>query len=441
MAVAAKAMIAILTIRFMTCYMDFDLYRGLTGFMARAVRHRQTWPRGARLRDFGGGAVRAARRGSGSRLPGGAVERQAGAQSMMTPNPLMGVGLHAVGGLAAGSFYAPLKRVRGWQWESFWLVMGLAAWLLAPWAMAWATIPHLGEALRQAPPAAHGWAMFFGLLWGVGNLTFGLSVRYLGMALGYAISLGFCAAFGTLIPPLANGAFLTLLGTASGRLIFGGVVVCLLGIAVCGRAGMLKERDLAAAAAGAPDATDVPADEFTFAKGFLIAVMAGVLSACFSFGLTAGAPIAEEAVKLGAPEVYRNNAVLVVILIGGFASNAAWCVFLNVRHRSARDYVSGPAGRQAGNYALSLLGGGVWYLQFFFYGMGTTNLGETYGFSSWSLHMAFIILCSNAWGLLFREWRGTRPRTRRTVWLGLATLLLSIAIIGAGNYVASRSTS
>jgi L-rhamnose-H+ transport protein len=356
----------------------------------------------------------------------------------MTPNPFLGVFLHAIGGFAAGSFYTPLKSVRRWAWESFWLVMGLAAWLAAPWIVALITTPRLGEVLAASPARAWYLSILFGALWGLGNLTFGLSVRYLGMALGYAVALGFCMSFGTLIPPLHNGLLgsqedwnqLTrLFTTASGITVLSGVAVCLVGIALCGLAGMSKEAELT------EEEKRETIKEFALGKGFAVATASGILSACFAFGLAAGKPIAEVSREMGTRPVFANNAVLVVILIGGFVSNALWCLFLNYRNRSFPDYVTGDPVEQLRNYLLSAFAGVIWYGQFFFYGMGTTKLGEKYDFSSWSIHMAFIIVFSNLWGLYFREWQGTSHRTRTLVWSGILTLIASTMVIGCGNYL------
>ncbi len=345
----------------------------------------------------------------------------------MASNPFLGVLFHATGGFAAGTFYTPLKKVRRWAWESYWLVMGLAAWLAAPWIVARLTTPELLVVLRESPPAAMRLAMFFGVLWGIGNLTFGLSVRYLGMALGYAIALGFCAAFGTLVPPIVDGTFGSLVTTGSGRMILSGVIICLAGIGICGWAGVSKERELT------EEAKRTSVAEFSLIRGFIVAFFSGLLSACFAFGLKAGEPIAKVSEDLGTDPLYVNNAVLVVILIGGFASNAFWCLYLNWSKGTFRDYWQGSTRRQVINYALSATGGVIWYGQFFFYGMGSTKLGDDYKFSSWTLHMAFIIIFSNLWGLYFREWRGTSRRTTTLVWTGIIMLILSTIIIGLGR--------
>jgi len=356
----------------------------------------------------------------------------------MTPQPAVGVFLHALGGFAAGSFYSPLKLIRGWAWESLWLIMGLGAWLVAPWVVAYWTIPRLSEVLWTSPPMAIIWAAVFGALWGVGNLTFGLSVRYLGMGLGYAVALGFCMVFGTLIPPLYAGVFgsasdkaklINLVATTPGQVVLLGIAVCLGGIALCGWAGMRRESEVKNGPAGPGKAT------FALGKGFLVATISGILSACFAFGLAAGKPIAQTAHHLGAAEVFSNNASLVVILVGGLLSNAAWCVFLNLKNHTSGDYVSGPIPRQILNYALAFAAGVVWYFQFFFYGMGTIKLGPQYDFSSWSIHMAFIIVFSNLWGIVFKEWRDTRLWTQILVLIAIVVLIISTGIIGYGNYL------
>lgn len=350
----------------------------------------------------------------------------------MLVGPLLGVLLHAIGGLAAASFYVPLKGVRGWKWETAWLINGIASWVIVPFVVAMLTVPDLLGVLREAPAGALWWSYFFGLLWGVGGLTFGLSVRYLGLSLGYALALGFCAAFGTLIPPIFFGTFDTLLATNSGRVIVAGVVVCLLGIAICGAAGMRKERETVSDEAAAERTAK---GDFSFMKGLWVAIFAGVMSACMAFALTAGAPINESALAHGTSPIWQGMPTLVVVLVGGFTTNVAWCLFLGFRNRSYGDYTDTGTPLLL-NYLLAALAGTIWYLQFMFYQMGTTQLGEAYDFSSWTVHMAFIIVFSNLWGLALREWGGTSARTRLLIWTGILVLIGSTVVVGVGNYIA-----
>jgi len=351
----------------------------------------------------------------------------------MYPHPFFGVFLHSLGGLAAGSFYIPFKKVRGWSWESYWLVNGVFSWIVLPWVVALMVCPNLMAVFRDAPLLNMGWAYFFGVLWGVGGLTFGLSMRYLGMSLGYALALGFCAAFGTIIPPMFSGKFSGLVESLSGRLILAGVGVCLAGIALCGRAGWMKERELS------PEQKRASIREFSFVKGVWVAIFAGIMSACMAFGISAGKPLAEMAVQHGTSAIWSTSPIYVLVMAGGFTTNFIWCVSLNVRNRSAADYLRSPganAAALASNYLFSALAGTIWYMQFLFYGMGTTQMGR-YDFSSWAIHMAFIIVFSNLWGLYFLEWRGVSRMVRRIVFTGILVLVASTLVIGLGNYLAT----
>ena len=349
----------------------------------------------------------------------------------MDANPALGVTLHAIGGLAAASFYIPYKRVRGWSWETYWLVGGVFSWIVAPWAFSLTILPQTMEILRDSGRSTLFWTFFFGVLWGVGGLTFGLTMRYLGIALGYAIALGLCAVFGTLMPPLFNGELGEILAHAPGQVILLGVAVCVAGIALSGRAGIRKEGEVSEADKKATVA------EFSLGRGMAVAVACGVMSASMAYGIAAGKPIAAAALAHGAPSLWQNLPVLIVILTGGFLTNVVWCVLLAAKNRSAGDYARAGAPLLA-NYLLCSLAGLTWYLQFFFYSMGATQMGR-YGFSSWTLHMASIIIFSTLWGIALKEWKGTRARTHRLIAAGLTLLIASTLIVGYGNYIKTAS--
>lgn len=341
---------------------------------------------------------------------------------------LLGVFFHALGGFASGSFYIPYQKVRGWAWESYWLVGGLFSWLAAPLLLGSLTVTNLFGVLGQIPRETILWTYFWGVLWGFGGLTFGLAMRYLGLSLGMAVTLGLCAVFGTLVPPIWLGQFGQLISTTSGQVIILGLGVCVLGISICGIAGMMKERSLS------DEQKKAVIAEFDIRKGLLVAVFSGIMSACFSFGLTAGQPIAELAVKNGTDPLYMNNAALVIILLGGLTTNAIWTIYLNIRNRTYTDYgnMSTPIVR---NIVFCAMAGFTWYFQFFFYGMGDSKMGE-YRFSGWTLHMAFIIAFSSFWGLYLHEWRGANKSTMRTITLGIMMVVLSTVVVGIGNYLA-----
>ena len=350
----------------------------------------------------------------------------------MTPNPALGVLFHWLGGLAAASFYVPYRGVKGWSWETFWIVGGVFSWIVAPWALALLLTRDLPSVLGAASAATLFWCFLFGLLWGVGGLTFGLTVRYLGLSLGVAVVMGLCAAFGTLMPPIFSGSFVSqVLGTTSGRVTLLGIGVCLIGIAISGMAGVAKEHSTPATAASEPAVA-----EFNLKKGLLVALVSGVMSACFAYGLAAGDPIKVLTVRAGTPVLWQGLPVLLVVLIGGFTTNFCWAVSLNFRNNTAHEYIRGPLLR---NYLLCALAGITWYFQFFFYSMGETKMGA-YTFSSWTLHMASIVIFSTIWGVGLREWCGAGGKAIALLSLGLTVLIASTVIVGYGNYLHAQSS-
>lgn len=214
---------------------------------------------------------------------------------------LLGVVFHFIGGFASGSFYMPFNKVRSWAWESYWIVGGLFSWLIVPPLAAWITLPGFSDIIRNTSPETLGFTILFGVLWGIGGLTYGLGVRYLGMSLGNSVILGFCSAFGALVPSLyynlfpapGKTSFTDMLGATWGQVVLLGVVLCLLGIYICGKAGMMKERDLS------DEDKKKSVAEFSLVKGLMVAVTSGILSSCFNFGIEAGKPMAEAAVSAG----------------------------------------------------------------------------------------------------------------------------------------------
>lgn len=345
-------------------------------------------------------------------------------------SPFLGVILHMIGGLAAASFYIPYGKVKKWSWETYWLVGGFFSWIVAPWVVASIVMGGVGGVFQAIGNTSFYWVLWaylFGAMWGVGGLTFGLTMRYLGISLGMAIALGYCAAVGTLVPPFFSGELAKILPTGAGIATLIGVALCLGGIAVTGLAGMSKERELP------EEKKRETIKEFNFFKGILVATFSGVMSAGFAFGLAAGQPIATAAADLGASEVLSGMPRLCVVLAGGFTTNFIWCVSLAVKNRSGGDYVDAESPLIA-NYIFSAIAGTIWYMQFFFYSMGEEKIGA-YKFSSWTLHMASIIIFSSCWGIMLHEWRGSSRKTFRLLAAGLAILVLSMIVVGYGNYL------
>lgn len=395
-------------------------------------------------------------------------------------NPFLGVFFHWLGGLASGSFYVPYRGVRKWSWETYWLVGGVFSWIICPWLLASVLTNDLFGVLKQQTFGTLWWTYFFGAMWGFGGLTFGLTMRYLGMSLGMGVALGYCAAFGTLVPPIFK-QFMPSLPVGSsigeiarstpGQVTLAGVAVCLLGIGIAALAGLTKERQM-------PDAQKKKViAEFNFRKGILVATFSGIMSACFSFALTAGNPINEAAAKAGTTTLWTGLPKLCVVLGGGFTTNFIWCLLLNIKNRTGYQYLAsrvraehahhgGIGGSEHSaesavttttatataaatitetelkvpafaNYLFCALAGTCWYLQFFFYTMGETQMGQ-FSFASWTLHMASIIIFSTMWGWILHEWKGSSKKAHLLIAGGILTLILSTIIIGYGTYLKSK---
>ena len=322
---------------------------------------------------------------------------------------ILGIIFHTIGGINSGSFYMPFKKVKKWAWESYWIVGGLFSWLIVPPIAAYHTIPNFTEIISNAAFEIKSFTFLMGLLWGIGGLTYGLGVRYLGMSLGNSVVLGFCSAFGALVPSIyynfnpteGKTTFTDMVASTGGQLVLLGVIVCIIGIAISGKAGMMKEKELTT------EQKQASTQEFDLTKGLIIAIISGILSSFFNFGIEAGKPMAEAAVVQGSNPLFQNNVTYVVLLWGGLLTNFIWCMYLNFKNKTFSDYTN-TATPIASNILFSGIAGTMWFLQFFFYGMGESKLGN--GASSWILHMATIILTANFWGSLPQRVEGRKPK-------------------------------
>ena len=384
----------------------------------------------------------------------------------MGPNPLLGVIFHWIGGFASATNFIPFRGIKRWSWEVYWIIQGFAAWIIAPSLLASIFVPHVWGILRQAyhtDPGSIYYGVLWGVLWGVGGITFGLAIRYLGIALGYAIALGLCAFFGTIVPPIFHGEIGSVVHSHSGQFILLGLGVCLIGVAVNGAAGWSKEHEITP-----EEKLEAGERDFSFGKGLAISVLAGFMSAFFAFGLDAGKPIAaiakSQLLAEGRLDLWANLPVLIVVLWGGFITNFIWSMILIFKNGSIKQFGGEPGmnpmratptegdtlvdfdpldpstydriARKTliANYLFAAMAGVIWYFQFFFYSMGQTKMGK-YDFSSWTLHMASIIIFATLWGLVLREWHVTSALTKMLVTAGLALLVGSTVIVGYGNYV------
>ncbi len=348
---------------------------------------------------------------------------------MIPANPLLGSALHAVGAMFAAVCYTPQKRVGRWSWQSYWMVQASFCWFILPIAGAWLTIPELGAVLREAPRGPMIASFALGAVYGIGGTAFGVSIRYIGFSLTYAIAIGLSTVLGTLIPPLVSGTLATTLSKPGANWVIGGIVIGMIGIAFTGAAGRMKEKDLSAQSS---------LEGFSLVKGLLLSLLAGVCSAVYGFALAAGDPIADVASAHGAG-VFRGNVVYIFANTGAFVTTTLYCLSLHWKHKTLGEIVELPAGPELAslpvNWAMAVLTGFLWYGQFFFYNLGHVRMGS-YKFTSWAIHMIMLILFSIVVGALLHEWRGSRRATKTAVGFAFVVLVGAVLLLTYGNHLA-----
>lgn len=325
---------------------------------------------------------------------------------------VIGLVIIAIGAFCQSSSYVPINKIKEWSWESYWIVQGVFAWLIFPFLGALLAVPE-GHSLFEiyaAHPAETLWTMFFGVLWGVGGLTFGLSMRYLGVALGQSVALGTCAGLGTILTPVFTGKT----GDLTTPVIVG-VVVTLVGIAIIGIAGSMKSSALS------EEQKKEAVKEFNFTKGILVAVLAGFMSACFSIGLGFG----EKLCFPESDELYATLPATFMVTVGGFITNAIYCFYQNSRNRTWSDY--GKKSLYGNNLLFCALAGILWYSQFFGLSIGKGFLTSSPALLtfSWCILMALNVTFSNVWGIILKEWKGCSRKTIVVLVSGLAVLIIS----------------
>ena len=334
---------------------------------------------------------------------------------------ILGLIIIAIGAFCQSSCYVPINRIKDWSWESYWIVQGVFAWLLLPLLGALLAVP-AGHSLAELFSSDNSFnilmTVVFGMLWGVGGLTFGLSMRYLGVALGQSISLGTCAGLGTVMGPVLLNLFFPEQDALSSLTfsVIAGVLVTLLGIAIIGVAGSMKSASLS------EEEKRAAVKDFNFPKGLAIALLAGFMSGCFNVGLAFGADI-----NFGelTPDMYKTLPATLLVTVGGFLTNAVYCFWQNSRNNTWGDYSKGSVW---GNNALfCLLAGGLWYSQFFGLSLGKGFLTEspTLMTLSFCILMALNVVFSNVWGIILKEWQGCSRKTITVLVVGIAVLVLS----------------
>lgn len=335
--------------------------------------------------------------------------------------------IFAAGGCAGAVFALPFRKIKGWSFESYWLFYAVAGLVLSPVVLAMATVPNVFSVISSAPSSTLLRCFGFGALWGIGGLTWGLMIRYLGIGLGLAVGCGICSATGTLIPPLVTGHAADLIKDRAAVVVLSGVLLSLLGIVFVGLAGKSKSDEL-------PDEEKRKAvADFNFSKGMLLALFSGVASAGMNFGLQGGGALEEAARAMGTPAKWAGFPVLVVVLAGGFVVNASWCLWQNSKNRTFGDYRTGGTACAA-NIFWASIAGVVWALQFACQKVGEPLMGEM-RYISFAVVMASSIFFSTLLGIKLGEWNGVSRRTKIMLAAGILVLVASFVIISLGKRV------
>ncbi|MDD2226024.1 MAG: L-rhamnose/proton symporter RhaT [Dysgonamonadaceae bacterium] len=337
-------------------------------------------------------------------------------------NTVIGLLIIALGSMGQSSSYVPINKIKEWSWENFWLMQGIFAWLVFPLlgALISSSFPDLIEIYSTNSSAA--WqSVGYGVLWGIGGLTFGLSMRYLGIAMGQSVALGTCAAFGTLIPAVMSGMNLL---SPEGLVLLLAVAVTLVGIALVGYAGSLRSKNMS------EEEKRKAIKDFALKKGLLIALLSGVMSACFSLGLNAGIPIKEAAIAKGAKELFAQNPVTLLVTLGGFVTNFVYCTYMNRKNKTTGEIKRSSRPVLINNLLFCALAGLLWYSQFFGLGMGQSFFepGSVMMAFSWSILMSLNVVFSNVWGIILKEWVGSGKKAVAFLALGMAILIFSLII-------------
>ena len=345
------------------------------------------------------------------------------------PNPILGTSIHALGGISASSCYVPFQKVKQWSWETYWLVQALFAWLIVPLVIGFLTIPELTKVIRESPSDVKWTAFLLGAAYGFGGMSFGFAIKHIGYSLTYTIAIGISAVMGTLFPLMLEGTMMEHFQRPGGSILACGMLIAIVGVAGCGLAGYKKEKDLSN--------LDVSAGavRFNMNRGLPLAIFAGLLSAVFGISLSVAQPIADIAASYGAGH-YQGNAIYIFPTAGCMLTNLVWFLVLGIRQGTLRELSfkrNGlPRSKTLRNYLLAILSGTLWYVQFFFYGLGHTRMG-VFQFASWVIHMSMLIFFSYVVGLILKEWRQVTKKTYALLIIALIVLVLSFVIMTWGS--------
>jgi L-rhamnose-H+ transport protein len=347
---------------------------------------------------------------------------------MITPNPLVGTGLHAIGGISASTCYLPYQKTSKWSWATFWLVQSFFAWVLMPAIVGYFTVPGFFNILSNAPAGPFWGAFLLGAVYGFGGMSFGLAIGHIGYSLTYTLAIGISAILGTVLPLTILGGLVEHFTKPGGMIILTGMLVSIVGLCLCGWAGFKKEKDILA--------LEGKSSNFNMAKGLLLVLVAGALSAVYNISLEVGQPIADMAAKNGAGN-FQGNAKLIISTSGCYVVNLIWFLILSVKQGTLKEFTAKSgitAGLRMKNFIWSALAGTLWCFQFFFYGLGHVKMGN-FKFASWVIHMSMLIFFSFIVGVIMKEWKSVRKSTYSLLIIALVVLVISYVIMTYGSMI------
>lgn len=337
----------------------------------------------------------------------------------MSIEQILGFLLIALGAFMSGSFIIPFDKVKNWEWENNWLVYALFAYIIVPLVACLILVPNFIEVYQSIPANILYWIFFLGIVYGIANLTFGLSLRYLGVSLGYALSLGLMMAIGTIVPPVIDGRLSQMFRNANGTLLLAGVLVSAIGIGISGYAGFLKEKQVG----------NSNNNDFNFVKGIIAAVFVGITGSSQALGIEQGIPIARRAGELGSSVLFQDSPIFLVLYAGSFFATFIWCIYSSYRNGSIKNYVKSNNNSLLLNYIFCGMAGFLWYINYLFYGMGKNMMGP-YTFTAWGILMTLTIVCATLWGLYRGEWKGASAKIYLLMFGGLTILIIASFMIG-----------
>jgi len=353
---------------------------------------------------------------------------------MITPNPIIGTGLHAIGGISAASCYLPNTQTKKWSWGTFWLAQALFAWVIMPLLIGWLTVPGFFQILIDAPAKPFWTAFLLGAAYGFGGMSFGKAINHIGYSLTYTLAIGISAVLGTIFPMLIFGGLGDFFTKPGGGIVLSGMILSLTGVVFCGWAGFRKEKDL--------KQSNIGKAGFNMTVGLLLTIVAGVLSGVFNLSLEYGQPIADMAAQNGAGH-FEGNAKQVISTSGCFVVNLIWFLIAGLRNGTLKEFLpqNGLSGNTIfRNWLWSAFAGTLWAMQFFFYGLGHVKMGN-FQFASWVLHMSMLIFFSYIVGVLMKEWKSVKLQTYIILIAGLLILIASFCITSYGSYIGEQIIS